>query len=115
MNAIKHLGNLKNILPLLPAIMSDIGRKFNSNRYLEWCMDLGIKFKYSFSGHPYTNKQVEATNKKILRILKNKVTAKKGSWVEELPGVLWVCQATIRILMGKPFFLSFIEEKRSCP
>lgn len=64
-------------------------RQFNSDNYPDWCRDLGIKFRYSSLGHPQANRQVKATNKTLLGILKKKLDEKKGDWAEELPRVLW--------------------------
>lgn len=39
--------------------------------------------------HPQTNGLVEVTNKSILEGLKRRVIGAKGSWVDELPNILW--------------------------
>jgi hypothetical protein len=46
--------------------------------------------------HPQANGQVEATNKTVFKILKKKLKVKKGTWVEELPEVLWAYWTTKR-------------------
>lgn len=53
------------------------------------CIELGTQFKYSFPRYSHANGQVEVTNKSLLRIIKKKLTGKKGDWAEELLGVLW--------------------------
>ncbi|XP_042944673.1 uncharacterized protein K02A2.6-like [Carya illinoinensis] len=70
------------------SIITDNGRKFDSDHYREWCAELRIKAKYSSPGHPQANGQAEVTNKALLSILKKKVAEKKGDWADELPRVL---------------------------
>ncbi|XP_041001619.1 uncharacterized protein K02A2.6-like [Juglans microcarpa x Juglans regia] len=57
------------------SLISDNGRQFDCSHYREWCSELKIKAKYSSSGHPQANGQVEATNKTLLNILKKKLGA----------------------------------------
>ncbi|KAF5476454.1 hypothetical protein F2P56_008167 [Juglans regia] len=92
-------------------IISDNGRLFDSDHYRDWCRDSGIKFRYSSPGHPQSNGQVEVINKTLLGILKKRLEYKKGTWAEELPGVLWVYRTTIKTPMGKtPFTLTYGHE-----
>ena len=44
--------------------------------------------------HPQPNGQVKAVNKIIKQILKTKLEARKGDWVDELQIVLWVYGTT---------------------
>lgn len=54
---------------------------------------------------------MEATNKTLIRILKNKLSDKKGTWVKELPRVLWAYRITVRTLTGEtPFTLTYSHE-----
>ena len=46
--------------------------------------------------HPQTNGQVESANKEILNGLKKKIEGAKGTWDEQLPGILWVSHTTIK-------------------
>ncbi|XP_042983213.1 uncharacterized protein LOC122312621 [Carya illinoinensis] len=78
----------KNVIcgfKILQSIITDNGRQLDSDHYKEWCAELRIKAKYSSSGHPQANGQVEATNKALISILKKKVAEKKGDWANELP------------------------------
>ncbi|KAF5447261.1 hypothetical protein F2P56_032828 [Juglans regia] len=73
-----------------------------------WCVELGIKVKYSSPGHPHVNEQVEATNKTIVGILKKKVGEKKGAWAYELSKILWAYRTTSKTSSGEtPFALAY--------
>ncbi|XP_035548685.1 uncharacterized protein LOC118349199 [Juglans regia] len=57
------------------------------------------------------NKQLEATNKTIMGILKNKVGEKKGVWADELPKILWAYKTTPNTSIGEtPFSLAYKTE-----
>lgn len=77
----------------------------------EWCIELVIKFKYFSPAHPQSNGQVEMTNKTLMGILKKGLGDKKGRWEEELPGVLWTYQTTIKTPIEEtPFALTYDSE-----
>jgi transposase InsO family protein len=75
------------------SIIIDNGTNFTSGEFQEFAKELGIKIKYASVVHPKSNGQVEKANglvcaglkKRLLRPLKRTV----GTWVEELPSVLW--------------------------
>lgn len=47
----------------------------------------------------------------LLRILKKKLTDKKGTWVEELFRVLWSYRTMVRMSIGEtPFVLTYGSE-----
>lgn len=92
-------------------VILDKGRQFGSDHYRDWCRDLGIRFRYSFLGHPQSNGLVEVTNKTLLQILKKKLSKQKGAWAEELPVVLWVYRVTVMTPTGEtPFTLMYGHE-----
>ena len=67
--------------------------------------------KYCSPVHPQSNGQVEAANKTIKRLLKTRLGAKKGAWVDELSGVLCAYKATHKTATGEtPFALAFRHE-----
>ncbi|XP_022875567.1 uncharacterized protein LOC111394008 [Olea europaea var. sylvestris] len=76
------------------SIVSDNGRKFNNKKVRNLCEELGIKKHFSTCHHPQANGQVEAVNKTIKHLLKRKLDASKGAWVDELPQVLWAIRIT---------------------
>ena len=71
------------------ALIADNGRKFDNHNFRDLCQNLEIKLKFCSSAHPPSNGQVEAANKVIKRLLKIRLGAKNGAWVDGLLGVLW--------------------------
>jgi transposase InsO family protein len=78
------------------ALVTDNGTQFDCRPSQEWCSKLKIRHFFSSVYHPQSNRQVEATNKTLVRILKKKLQKRKGGWVEYLPEVLWSYQTTTR-------------------
>jgi transposase InsO family protein len=80
------------------SIITDNGTNFTSGEFQEFAKKLGIKIKYASVAHPKSNGQVEKANglvcaglkKRLLRPLKRAA----GTWVEELPSVLWSLRTT---------------------
>ncbi|XP_052287239.1 uncharacterized protein LOC127898794 [Citrus sinensis] len=73
--------------------------------------NLGVELKYSSPAHPQSNGQVEAANKIIKRLLKIRLGAKNGAWVDELSGVLWAYRTAHKTATGEtPFALAFGHE-----
>ncbi|KAK4391587.1 hypothetical protein Sango_1936500 [Sesamum angolense] len=58
-------------------------------------------------GNPQANGQTEVSNRIFLQHLKTRLDGAKGSWVEELPGVLWAYRTTLRTATGEPFCLVY--------
>ncbi|KAH9668850.1 Ribonuclease H [Citrus sinensis] len=93
------------------ALVTDNGRQFNNHSFRDFCQNLGIELKYCSPAHPQSNGQVEAANKTIKRLLKTRLGAKKGAWVDELSGVLWAYRTTHKTATGEtPFALAFGHE-----
>ena len=58
--------------------------------------------------YPQSNGQAEVTNREIIRGLKTKLDHVGGSWVDELPSVLWAYHTTPREATGiTPFQLVY--------
>ena len=72
------------------------------------CLDLGIHKHYSSLAHPQSNSQVEAVNKTIKNNLEWKLNGAKGTWVDELPRVLWAYRITYRTSTNEtPFSMNY--------
>ncbi|KAK8924197.1 hypothetical protein KSP39_PZI019370 [Platanthera zijinensis] len=89
------------------AIVTDNGPQFASAEFTSFCEQLGIDLRFASVHHPRSNGQVEAANKIIVNLLKKKVENLRGSWVEQLPSVLWALRTTPNTATGEtPFKLS---------
>ncbi|KAK8921036.1 hypothetical protein KSP39_PZI020693 [Platanthera zijinensis] len=96
-------------LPL--AIVTDNRPQFASKEFVDFCAQLGIDLRFASVHHPRSNGQVEAANKIIVNLLKKKVENLRGSWVEQLPSVLWALRTTPNTATGEmPFKLSHGSE-----
>jgi len=92
-------------------IVTDNGSQFISTRFQGFCDKCGIRLSKSTLRYPQGNGQAEAANKTILDGLKKRLNAKKGSWFDELEGVLWSHQTTPRRATGEtPFALVYEME-----
>lgn len=78
------------------SLVIDNGRQFDNKKVRELCDELDIKKHFSSPHHSQANGQVEAVNKTIKHLLKKKLDASKGAWVDELPHVLWAIRTTSR-------------------
>ncbi|KAL2234294.1 UNVERIFIED_CONTAM: hypothetical protein Sindi_1161600 [Sesamum indicum] len=92
------------------AIVSDNGTQFQGKEIASWLKELKIQQNFTSVGHPQSNGQTEVTNRTILQHLKTRINS-KGSWEEELPGVLWAYRTTPRSSTGEsPFCLVYGSE-----
>ena len=85
-------------------IISDNGRKFDSQGFRDFCSSLGIKNQYLSLGHPQANGQMEVTNWTLLKIIKTKLDNAKCACPYELPNILWAYRTIARTLMGETAF-----------
>uniref|UniRef100_A0A2N9ER72 RNA-directed DNA polymerase n=1 Tax=Fagus sylvatica TaxID=28930 RepID=A0A2N9ER72_FAGSY len=93
------------------AFISDNGRQFDNSPFREFCEELGIHNHYSSPGHPQANRQVEVTNRSLLKMIKTRLEGAKGLWPEELPNILWAYRTTARTPTGEtPFRLTYGTE-----
>ncbi|XP_011074079.1 uncharacterized protein LOC105158875 [Sesamum indicum] len=95
----------------LPRILiSDNGTQFQGKKITGWCKELKIAQHFTAVVNPQANGQTEVTNRTILHHLKTRLDS-KGSWAEELPGVLWAYRTTPRTATGEtPFCLVYGTE-----
>ncbi|KAL2240129.1 UNVERIFIED_CONTAM: Retrovirus-related Pol polyprotein from transposon [Sesamum indicum] len=91
-------------------LISDNGTQFQDRKITEWCKELKIAQHFTAVANPQANGQTEVTNRTILQHLKTRLES-KGSWVDELPGVLWAYRTTPRTATGEtPFCLVYGTE-----
>jgi len=92
-------------------IVTDNGSQFISTRFQGLCDKWGIRLSKSTPRYSQGNGQAEAANKTILDGLKKWLDAKKGSWSDELEGVLWSHRTTPRRATREtPFVLVYGTE-----
>ncbi|GAU22916.1 hypothetical protein TSUD_326890 [Trifolium subterraneum] len=84
--------------------LSDNGTQFASEKVVEYCRGKGIQNTFISVEHPQANGQAESTNKVILRALNIRINSKQESWVEHLPGILWLYHTTPQSSTGEPPF-----------
>ena len=96
---------------ILRVLVSNNGKQFDNNAFRDFCSELGIKNHYSSPAHPQANRQVEVTNRSLLKIIKTCLEGAKGIWLDELPSVLWAYRTTMRTPTGEtPFRLAYGTE-----
>ena len=89
-------------------LVSDNGKQFDNSAFRDFCSELGIKNHYSSPAHPQANKQVEVTNRSLLKIIETRLEGAKGIWPDELPSVPWAYRTTARTPTGEmPFRLAY--------
>ena len=69
-------------------LVLDNGKQFDNDAFQDFCSQLGIRNHYFSPAHPQANRQVEVTNRSLLKIIKTRLEGAKGIWPEELPSVL---------------------------
>ncbi|XP_056690478.1 uncharacterized protein [Spinacia oleracea] len=93
------------------ALISDNERQFNSKPTVAYCKQFAIRTYLSAVSRPQTNGQAEAANKIILHGLRTMLEGSKGTWVDDLPGVLWSARTTNKDATGRsPFELVYGSE-----
>ncbi|XP_024005004.1 uncharacterized protein LOC112082136 [Eutrema salsugineum] len=92
-------------------IVTDNGTQFTSIIFTDFCAKWKIRLSFSTPRYPQGNGQAEATNKTIIDGLKKRLDTAKGTWADELDGVLWSHRTTPRRSTGQsPFFLAYGTE-----
>src|SRR5438045_2198430 len=87
------------------------GLNFNCKSFKAFCKKWRIKLKFASVAHPKSNGQAESANKAILNALKRKIDGKKGTWADEIPGILWSYRTTHKAATGEtPFRLAYGSE-----
>ena len=85
-------------------LVSDNGKQFDNDAFRDFYSQLGIKNHYSSPAHPQANRQVEVTNRSLLKIIKTRLKRAKGIWPKELPSILWAYRTTTKTPTGETPF-----------
>ncbi|CAH9110567.1 unnamed protein product [Cuscuta europaea] len=95
-------------------IISDNGTQFEAAPFQEILREWGIKHRFSSVAYPQGNGQVENANRTIMEGLKKNLQDAGGSWVDELPNILWCYRTTPRRATGEtPFALCYGFEAKA--
>ncbi|XP_004296218.1 PREDICTED: gypsy retrotransposon integrase-like protein 1-like [Fragaria vesca subsp. vesca] len=92
-------------------IITENGTQFNNPKLIEFTEGMGTRMLFASVAYPKTNRQVEAVNKIIKKLLKKKLDDEKGLWAQRLPETLWAIRTTATRSTGEtPFSLAFGTE-----
>ncbi|XP_042401411.1 uncharacterized protein K02A2.6-like [Zingiber officinale] len=92
-------------------LVSYNGRQFADRRFKKLCKGYGIQETITSVAYPQSNDQAEVTNQEIIRGLRAQVDHAGGSWVNELPSVLWALRMTPKEVTDvMPFHLVYDGE-----
>ncbi|XP_057459267.1 uncharacterized protein LOC130749928 [Actinidia eriantha] len=76
-----------------------------------WMDEIFVYLRDDIDSLPEANKQVEVTNRTILRNLKARLERSKSEWAKELPSILWAYHTTSRAPTGEtPYSMVFGTE-----
>ncbi|CAH9083530.1 unnamed protein product [Cuscuta europaea] len=95
-------------------IISDNGTQFEAAPFQELLREFGVRHRFSSVAYPQGNGHVENADRTIMEGLKKKLQAAGGSWVDELPNILWCYRTTPRRATGEtPFALCYGFEAKA--
>lgn len=77
-------------------IITNNRRRIISKNMVEYCDKFNIQVWFSSVSRPQTNGQVESANKEIQNGYKKKIEGAKGTWDEELPGILLASRTIVK-------------------
>ena len=97
------------------SIITDNGTNFAKGALEQYCSVSGIRLDLASVAHPQSNGQVERANGLILSGIKPRLVEplirSPGSWLDELPVVIWSLRTTPNQSIGfTPFFLVYGAE-----
>lgn len=79
---------------------------FSSLKMTKFCLDKGIKMKFSNDYHQQGNGLAESTNKNLIQFLKKFVQNHQRNWHNQLSNALWADRFTPKRALGNsPYFL----------
>src|SRR5664279_2437185 len=97
------------------SIITDNGSNLSEGEMQKFCEKNHIRLDLALVAHPQSNGQAERTNQELLRGVKPRLQVPleciAGSWVDELPAILWSIRTTPNRSTGyTPFFLAYGAE-----
>ena len=95
-------------------LISNNRRQFNSGPTRDHYSRFGIHTRFSAVSRPQTNAQSEAANKVVINVIKKSLEGAKGSWIDDLQGVLWSSRMILKETTGHSSF-NLVYGRRSCP
>ncbi|XP_024010711.1 uncharacterized protein LOC112086183 [Eutrema salsugineum] len=104
-------------LPTRSSVRDRYGQRnpVHFDNFTDFCAKWKIRLSFSTPRYPQGNGQAEATNKTIIDGLKKRLDTAKGTWADELDGVLCSHRTTpLRSIGQSPFFLAYGTEAM-CP
>ena len=89
-------------------LVSDNGTQFASQQLGKLCTEVGIKQVFASVEHSQTNGQVESASRILLRGFKRRLEKAKGTWAEEVFGIVQAYHTTPQSTTGEtPFSLVY--------
>ena len=101
------------------SIITDNGTNFAVGEFARFCMNKGIRLDVASVAYPQANGQVERSNALVLAGIKARLQEPlektPGSWIDEIPSVLWGLRTTSNRSIGYTPFLWSMGPKRCYP
>ncbi|GJW98821.1 reverse transcriptase domain-containing protein [Tanacetum coccineum] len=92
-------------------IVSDNGKQFSDNMFMDWYDKLSITQRFALVKHPQSNGLVKRANRSLGEGIKAYLGEGNKNWIEELPHVLWAHRTMIKSSHGDtPFSLTYGTE-----
>nr|GEZ03751.1 reverse transcriptase domain-containing protein [Tanacetum cinerariifolium] len=92
-------------------IISDNGKQFWDDPFIDWCEKLCIRQHFASVKHPQTNRLIERANHSLGEGIKARLDARSKNWIEDLPHVLWAHRTMIKSSNeDTPFSLTYEME-----
>ncbi|XP_074360464.1 uncharacterized protein LOC141700650 [Apium graveolens] len=86
---IKFMDNILMRFGIPRVLVSDNGPQFVGSEFESYLQERGIKYLKSSVAYPQGNRQVEVTNRILIRGVEKRLRESKTKWPEELPHILW--------------------------
>ncbi|GKB51281.1 reverse transcriptase domain-containing protein [Tanacetum coccineum] len=96
---------------VLAIIIKNNETQLINDLFKSWAEGIGIKHVSTLVYHPQANGALERANRSIIQGIKTRLHQKGGTWVEELPNVLWAHRTMPKTSNGEtPFSLAYGTE-----